>query len=74
MEIYGPGLWWRTFQAVILDGHGAGKATGDRFQMPGAFLILQGSVVGGFRHEQIYDHPDYLSIVACAGTTEDMHL
>lgn len=74
MDIYGPRLWWRTFQAVVLDGHGAGKAMGDAFQMPGAFLILNGSVVGGFRHEEIYDHPDYLSIVACASPAEDIHL
>lgn len=66
MQVYGPGMWKYVIQSVLLDGHGMGQIVGDRFQMPGAFLIHRDTVVGGFRHQRISDHPDYLSIVRCA--------
>lgn len=72
LQVYGPGMWKYVIQSVLLDGHGMGQIVGDRFQMPGAFLIHRGTVVGGFRHQRISDHPDYLSIVRCASPAEDM--
>ena len=72
LQVYGPGMWKYVIQSVLLDGHGMGQIVGDRFQMPGAFLIHRGSVVGGFRHQRISDHPDYLSIVRCASPAEEM--
>lgn len=75
LQVYGPGMWQHVIQSVLLDGHGMGQIVGDRFQMPGAFLIHHEAVVGGFRHQRISDHPDYISIVRCAApaSTEDMH-
>ncbi len=72
IQVYGPGMWKYVIQSVLLDGHGMGQIVGDRFQMPGAFLVDRGSVVGGFRHQRISDHPDYLSIVQCAAPAEEM--
>lgn len=72
LQVYGPGMWKYVIQSVLLDGHGMGQIVGDRFQMPGAFLVHRGTVVGGFRHQRISDHPDYLSIVRCASPAEDM--
>jgi peroxiredoxin len=71
-QVYGPGMWKYVIQSVLLDGHGMGQVVGDRFQMPGAFLLHHGAVVGGFRHERISDHPDYRSIVQVAAPDEDI--
>jgi peroxiredoxin len=72
MQVYGPGMWKHVIQSVLLDGHGMGQIVGDRFQMPGAFLIHRGSVIGGFRHQRISDHPDYRSIISCMDSSEDL--
>ncbi len=71
-HIYGPSMWRYTVQSILLDGHGMGQIVGDRFQMPGVFLIHNGSVVSGFRHARISDHPDYLSIVSCIAPPEEI--
>ncbi len=72
MQIYGPGMWRYTVQSILLDGHGMGQIVGDRFQMPGAFLLKDGHFVGGFRHQRISDHPDYLGMVRVASPSEEM--
>ena len=71
LQVYGPAMWRYAIQAILLDGHGMGQIVGDRFQMPGAFLIHNGAVLGGFRHQRISDHPDYLSIVRCLSAAEE---
>lgn len=71
MQVYGPGMWRYAVQSILLDGHGMGQIVGDRFQMPGVFLIHNGTIASGFRHQRISDHPDYLSIVSCLGPAED---
>lgn len=72
MQIYGPGMWRYTVQSILLDGHGMGQIVGDRFQMPGAFLVQNGMVTGGMRHRRISDHPDYLSIIRVAAPAEEV--
>jgi len=61
--VFGPRVWWRGFEAVILGGHRIGRLTGDGFQMPGAFLVFHGEVVRSYRHQSAADRPDYLSLV-----------
>lgn len=72
MQIYGPGMWRYTVQSILLDGHGMGQIVGDRFQMPGVFLIHDDAVTGGFRHQRISDHPDYLSIIRVAVPSDEL--
>ncbi len=72
MHVYGPGMWRYTVQSILLDGHGMGQIVGDRFQMPGVFLIHQGTVVSGFRHQRISDHPDYMGMIRCLNSGADI--
>ena len=72
LQVYGPGMWRYAVQSILLDGHGMGQIVGDRFQMPGVFLIHNGTVVSGFRHQRISDHPDYLGMVRCLAPGEDI--
>ncbi len=71
-QVYGPSMWRYAVQSILLDGHGMGQIVGDRFQMPGTFLIHRGSVISGFRHARISDHPDYVSIVGCLVQSEEI--
>lgn len=73
LKVYGPGMWRYTVQSILLDGHGMGQIVGDRFQMPGAFLINRSAVVSGFRHKRISDHPDYMGMVRCLNSGEDIN-
>lgn len=57
-QLFGPRVWWRGFQAAILDRHGVGKLDGDGFQMPGAFLVHQNEIVRSYRHQTAADRPD----------------
>lgn len=63
VEVLGPKVWWRAFQAGILGRHGAGNRVGDGFQMPGAFLLFHGEIVRGYRHQSAGDRPDYLALL-----------
>ena len=45
-------------------GHGIGWLRGDAAQMPGAFVVSQGRVVGQFIHAPAADRPDYVDIAA----------
>ncbi|MFG0284904.1 MAG: SelL-related redox protein [Phycisphaerales bacterium JB039] len=64
LQLLGPKAWWRGFLAT-LRGHTVGKLVGDGFQMPGAFLVRDGSIISAFRHESVADRPDYVQM-ACA--------
>ncbi len=61
-QLFSMRIWWRTFQAAILAGHGFGRVVGELFQMPGVFIVHQGRMMGGYRHPSVADHPDYESI------------
>lgn len=60
---FSPNTMLRGFQAAILGGHGAGRFTGDVFQLPGAFLLYYGQLVRCYRHQSIADRPDYVALV-----------
>lgn len=72
LDIYGPGMWRYAVQSILLDGHGMGQIVGDRFQMPGVFVLHQGTVVSGFRHNRISDHPDYVGMLNCISQGDDI--
>ncbi|MCU0247309.1 MAG: AhpC/TSA family protein [Bryobacter sp.] len=59
-ELFGPKVWWRGFQAGVLNRHGVGRLVGDGFQMPGVFLLYHGEVIRSYRHQSAADRPDYL--------------
>lgn len=68
-QLLGPEVWRRGLSAAAPawlggDGHGLGALQGDGLQMPGVFLLYQGRVIGGYRHETAADRPDYTSL-AC---------
>lgn len=39
-----------------------GKVMGDPYQMPGAFLVKDGQIINGYKHEEASDSPDYLRL------------
>jgi hypothetical protein len=61
--LFGPKVWWRGFQAGVLNRHGAGRLQGDGFQMPGVFLVFHGQILRSFRHQSAADRPDYTYFV-----------
>lgn len=68
-QLFGPGVWQRGVSAAAPawlggGGHGLGGLKGDGLQMPGVFLLEDGKVVAGYRHETAADRPDYTSL-AC---------
>jgi peroxiredoxin len=67
MELLGPSVWWRGFVAAVINRHAIGKAGGDGFQMPGAFLVRDGRIVTEFRHRNAAQRPDYCEL-ACRPT------
>jgi len=56
-QLFGPVVWWRGMLATMR-GHFVGGFDGDGFQMPGAFVLHEGSVVKAYRHETAADRPD----------------
>ncbi|MEM7622656.1 MAG: SelL-related redox protein [Planctomycetota bacterium] len=62
-ELMPLSAWGRGFFAT-LRGHTVGKLVGDGFQMPGAFIVENGSVVREYRHKTSADRPDYARL-AC---------
>ncbi len=63
-QLFGKAVWWRGFQAAILQRHGVGKMEGDGFQMPGAFLIRDGQIVRAVRHQTAADRLDYAELAS----------
>ncbi len=66
VQLMGPRVWARGARAFFA-GHSAGKIQGDVTQMPGAFLIHQGSVVRRFVHQDASDKPDYVGLATLQG-------
>jgi peroxiredoxin len=64
MELFGPKVWVRGFQAGVLRGHGVGALAGDGFQMPGVFLLFHGEILRSYRHQSAADRPDYLDLTS----------
>lgn len=63
-QLFGPRVWMRGAHALFADGHGLGPPAGDGFQMPGTFLVLNGTVVHSYRHKTAADRPDYCKLAA----------
>lgn len=63
-QLFGVAVWLRGARAIVADGHGLGALAGDGFQMPGAFLILNGKIVREFRHDSAAARPDYCKLAA----------
>jgi hypothetical protein len=61
-QLFGLRVWLRGARAVLADGHGVGALAGDGFQMPGAFLVLNGQVVRAYRHDTAASRPDYCAL------------
>lgn len=61
-EFLSPKVLFRALLAGALFRHGAGKPAGDPLQMPGAFLLRDGRIVGEFRHRTAADRPDYVAL------------
>jgi hypothetical protein len=68
-QLFGPKVWWRGFQAGILEGHGLGKPAADAAQMPGMFLLEKGVIASRFRHRSAADRPDYAAFCLKSGET-----
>jgi hypothetical protein len=63
-QLFGLAVWFRGARAIFADGHGLGALAGDGFQMPGAFLVLNGKIVREYRHETAASRPDYCKLAA----------
>jgi peroxiredoxin len=63
-QLFGMAVWMRGARAVFADGHGLGALAGDGFQMPGAFLVLNGKIVTAYRHDSPASRPDYCKLAA----------
>jgi peroxiredoxin len=61
-QLFGLAVFNRAFIGGALARHGIGRIQGDSAQMPGLFLIHQGSIVRRFRHRSVADRPDYAAL------------
>jgi len=63
-QLFGFSVWMPGARAIFADGHGLGVPAGDGFQMPGAFLVLNGRIVHAYRHDTAASRPDYCKLAA----------
>ena len=71
-QLFGPKVWWGALRALVaghLIGKSIGGATGDAFQMQGAFLVRDGAIVKAYRHRSQADRPDYLGLARAGGAS-----
>ena len=62
-QLFGPSVWWRGLRAT-LRGHLVGRARGNVWQMPGAFLLRGQDVVWQHYAKHAGDHPDLSQVLA----------
>lgn len=62
MELFGPRVWWRGFDQVILKRRGIWATKSDMFQMGGVFLIHRGRIEREFHYKDASDQPDFVQI------------
>lgn len=60
---FGPRTMFRGL-LLTLSGKIPGPYAGDKFQLPGAFLVHRGRVLAGYRYSTISDLPDFAAIAA----------
>jgi len=58
LQLFGPRVAFRGL-AATLKGHGVGKLDGDGFQLAGAFVLHNGTVIRDFRASHAAHRPDY---------------
>ena len=69
-QLFGLHSWIRGFQAGVIDGHLVGtKQVGDGFQMPGVFVLQNGTVTNQFIHKLAGDRPEYVDLLAACCPT-----
>ncbi|OYP32989.1 peroxiredoxin-like family protein [Rhodopirellula sp. MGV] len=73
-QLFPPGVWWRGFQAAIVNRHGFGNLIGDGFQMPGTFLLKDGRIVKAYRHKTSGSRPNYCDIAITPLNTNTANL
>lgn len=64
-QLLGFNVWLRGIEAGIKNKYGLGKFLGDAFQMPGVFVIRNGTIRERFIHKQASDRPNYEKMAAC---------
>lgn len=58
-QLFGPAVWLSGIRAWR---HGVGMLAGDGFQMPGAFVLRDGKIIGEFKHQSAGARPDYCEL------------
>ena len=64
-QLFGLKNWIRGFEAVKNGTPVSIKQIGDGFQMPGVFMLQNGSVVDSFIHRMASDKPNYDTLLNC---------
>jgi peroxiredoxin len=64
-QLFGLSTWIRGFESSVLKGNGVGPFIGDGFQMPGVFVITDGTIRESFIHKIVSDRPDYEDLLQC---------
>ncbi len=64
-QLFGLKNWIRGFNAGVVNMHGIGGQIGDGFQMPGVFIIQDGSVREQYIHKLASDRPNYVQLLEC---------
>lgn len=66
-QLYGLRTWIRGFDAGVIRGHGLelGAHLGDSFQMPGIFIIQDGTIKESYVHKLASNRPDYEDLIKC---------
>lgn len=62
-QLFGLKVIRRTLTAGVLAGHGLGAPHGNPNQMPGVFVLKNGSIQRKFMHSSAADRPDYLRLL-----------
>ena len=64
-QLFGFNVWLRGVEANIKHKYGLGRFLGDAFQMPGVFVIRNGTIREQYIHKQASDKPNYQEMAAC---------
>ncbi len=62
-QLFGLKVWTRGFGQMAKGNMYSIKQVGDGFQMPGLFVLAEGSVKDMFLHNSIADKPNYLELI-----------
>lgn len=63
-QVMGPRVWWNGLKAT-LSGHRPGVPSGDVMQLPGVFLVVDGTIVRGHRYETSADRVALADLAGC---------